>query len=147
MTHEFQKRWLRISAIAIGGFAPLMLLGSVGATLAPAQFAIDLVALPLDGAPAFGDPASRLLSGILAGVLLGWATVVWVLQRGAFDLAPEAVRRAVVMSFVVWFVVDGIGSAASGHASNILFNLPLFVIGIGPLWRPARDEGPVTARV
>ena len=136
MTHDFQKFWLKISAIVIASFAPVMLLGTMNATAAPLQFTLDLLGLPLDGLPVYGDPASRFLAGIMGGLLLGWGATIWCLQAWVFDAAPEGVRRSVVMGFCLWFVLDGAGSALSGHASNVLFNVCILALAIGPLWRP-----------
>lgn len=139
MTQEFQKFWLRITAIVIASFAPVMFLGSMTATSAPLQFTIDLLGLPLDGLPVYGDPASRFLAAIMGGLLLGWGATIWCLQSWVYDAAPEGVRRTVVVSLCLWFVLDSAGSVLSGHASNVLFNLGILAVGIGPLYRPARS--------
>ena len=138
MTYALQKNWLVVTGCVVASFAPVMFLGSMQGATAPVQFTLDVVALPFDGLPVYGAPASRLLAAIMGGLLLGWAALIWGLRAWVFDLAPEGVRRSVVLSFVAWFVLDGAGSIASGHASNVLFNVPLLAAGIGPLWRPVQ---------
>ncbi|WP_299691864.1 hypothetical protein [uncultured Tateyamaria sp.] len=137
MTYAFQKNWLLVTGFVIASFAPVMFLGAMQATSAPLQFTLDLLGLPLDGLPVHGDPASRFLAAIMGGLLLGWGALIWCLRAWVFDAAPEGVRRSVVMSVVLWFVLDGAGSVASGHASNVLFNIAILVAAVGPLWRPA----------
>ena len=138
MTQDFHKFWLKISAIVIGSFAPVMFLGSMSATAAPLQFTLDLLGLPLDGLPVYGDDASRFLAAIMGGLLLGWGATIWCLQAWVYDAAPDGVRRTVLTGFCVWFVLDSAGSVLSGHASNVLFNIGILALAVGPLWRPAR---------
>ncbi len=46
-------------------------------------------------------------------------------------------RRAVVTGTLSWFVLDSLGSITSGNPSNVLFNVIVLLVAIGPLWRPA----------
>lgn len=137
MTQDFHKFWLKITAVVIGSFAPVMLLGSMEATSWPMQMTIDLLGAPLDGLPVYGDPASRFISAILGGVILGWGVSIWLLQAWVYDAAPEGVRRTVLVALLSWFVVDSAGSILSGHASNALFNIAILAVAVGPMWRPA----------
>ncbi|MEP1200428.1 hypothetical protein [Tateyamaria sp.] len=140
MTQDFHKFWLKITAVIIASFAPVMFLGSMEAMAWPMQFTLDLLGLPLDGLPEYGDPASRFIAAILGGILLGWGVTIWLLQAWVYDAAPEGARRSVVTALVCWFVLDSAGSALSGHPSNVLFNIGILVLGVGPMWRPARDQ-------
>lgn len=139
MTHDFHKFWLKITAVVIASFAPVMFLGSMESTVWPLQLTIDVLSLPLDGLPVHGDPASRFISAILGGILLGWGVTIWLLQAWVYDAAPEAVRRTILTALLCWFMLDSAGSIASGHASNVLFNIAILAVAAGPLWRPARD--------
>ncbi len=142
MTHDFHKFWLKISAIVIASFAPVMFLGSMEATSAPLQLTVDLLSLPVDGLPVHGDPASRLLSAIMGGLLLGWGALLWCLSLWVYDAAPEGTRKATVLSLVLWFALDSAGSIASGHGTNALFNIAILAAAVGPLWRPASEAMP-----
>ncbi len=139
MSHAFHKFWLKITAIVVGSFAPIFFLGTMEATAEPARFAVDLLRWPLDGAETYERPEIRFLSALTAGFLLGWAVMIWRLSGQAYDAAPEAVRQAVVAGSLAWFVLDSIGSVTSGTAINVLFNVPILLLAIGPLWRPAKD--------
>ncbi|WP_299610654.1 hypothetical protein [uncultured Tateyamaria sp.] len=138
MTHDFHKFWLRITAVVIASFAPIMFLGSMVSTSAPLQFTVDLLGLPLDGLPRYGDPASRFLAAIMGGLLLGWGATIWCLQAWVYDAAPDGVRRSVVTALCLWFALDSAGSILSGHASNVLFNIGILLMAVGPMWRPAQ---------
>ncbi|MEL6467466.1 MAG: hypothetical protein AAFQ58_21085 [Pseudomonadota bacterium] len=138
MTQDFHKFWLKITAIVIASFSPVMFLGSMITTAAPLQFTLDLLGLPLDGLPVHGDGSSRLLAAILGGVLLGWGAMIWCLQTWVYDAAPEGVRRTVLTGLMLWFVLDSAGSIASGQITNVMFNVAILAAAVGPLWRPAQ---------
>ncbi len=137
-THRAHKCWLLIAAVVVGSFAPVLTLGSMLSTAEPARWTLDLLSWPLDGAQSYRDPSIRFLSALTGGFLLGWGVLIWCLRRWAYDAAPEAVRKSVVVSLVAWFLLDSTGSALAGAPSNILFNALVFVTAVGPLWRRAR---------
>ncbi|WP_417514230.1 hypothetical protein [Minwuia sp.] len=137
MSQEFHKFWLKITALVIAGFAPVLFLGTMEATSGPARLTIDMLSWPVDGVQTYDAPETRFLSALLGGFLLGWGVMVWCLSVWVHDLAPEPVRRSVVIGIVCWFLLDSAGSIASGTASNALFNVVILLVAVGPLWRPA----------
>ena len=137
MTPQQHKSWLRVTAVIVGSFGPVFALGSVAATAEPARFTMDLLAWPPDGATTWTHPDTRFLSALAGGFLLGWGVLIWQLATHVYDTCPEGVRRAVLSSLLVWFVVDTAGSVASGNASNAFFNTLVLLVAAGPLWRPA----------
>ena len=47
-------------------------------------------------------------------------------------------RRSVLTGLCAWFVLDSLGSIASGNASNTVFNVLVLLLLVGPLWLPAK---------
>jgi hypothetical protein len=139
MSHRFHKAWLKVTAVVIGSFGPVFFLGTMAATLEPARLTLDILSWPVDGATTYASPDTRFLSALTGGFLLGWGVMIWCLSSWVYDAAPEGVRRAVLTGVLSWFVLDSAGSIASGNASNALFNIPVLLLAVGPLWRPARD--------
>ena len=139
MSHALHKKWLKVTAVVVGSFGPVFALGSVAATSEPARLTLDILSWPLDGATTYASPDTRFLSAVTGGFLLGWGVLIWRLSSDIYDAAPEAVRRTVLASLLSWFVLDSVGSIASGNASNALFNVLVLLLGVGPLWRPAKD--------
>lgn len=137
MTHEFHRKWLKITAVVIGSFGPVFFLGAMASTSEPARLTLDLLSWPIDGATTFAHPDTRFLSALTGGFLFGWGVTVWCLSRWVYDLAPEGVRRAVVVGCCSWFGLDSAGSIASGNPSNALFNVLVLALAVGPLWVPA----------
>ena len=72
MTRAFHKFWLKITAIVVGSFAPVFFLGAMSATSWGAQMTLDLLSWPIDGQPVWDTPATRFLSALTGGFLLGW---------------------------------------------------------------------------
>lgn len=139
MSHDFYKFWLKIAAIVIGSFGPVLFFGTMEATSEPARLSLDLLAWPVDGAQTYAHPDTRFLSALLGGFLLGWGTMIWLLSGAVYDGAPEGVRRAVLTGLIAWFLVDSAGSIASGNLSNAFFNIPILLVAVGPMWVPAKS--------
>ncbi len=138
MSHALHKKWLKVTAVVVGSFGPVFALGSMMATAEPARLTLDILSWPLDGATTYASPDTRFLSAVTGGFLLGWGVLIWRLSSDVYDAAPEAVRKTVLASLLSWFVLDSAGSIASGNPSNALFNVVVLLIGVGPLWKPAK---------
>lgn len=138
MSQQFHKFWLLITAFVIWSFGPVFFLGTMPVTAEPARWTLDLLSWPLDGVQSFADPNTRFLSALTGGFLFGWGIMIVALRAWVYDAAPEGVRRAVLTGLLAWFVLDSAGSIASGNPSNALFNVAVLLLGVGPLWRPAK---------
>lgn len=138
MTQKSHKNYLKFTAFVVASFGPVFFLGTMLPTSEPARWTLDFLSWPLDGLQTYDVPTTRFLSALTGGFLTGWGVMVWCLQRWVYDLAPEPVRKTVLVGLLSWFVVDSTGSFASGNASNVLFNVVVLLLAVGPLWRPAR---------
>ncbi len=137
-TIQSQRAWLLVTAIVVGSFGPIFFLGTMASTAEPARLTLDLLSWPIDGAQSYADPTLRFLSALTGGFLFGWGVMIFCLRQWVYDAAPEGVRRAVLVGLLAWFLLDSAGSAASGNASNVLFNVLVLLTAVGPLWRAAR---------
>ena len=138
MSHKFHKLWLKIAAIVVGSFGPIFFLGTMPATSELARLTLDILSWPLDGATTYASPDTRFLSALTGGFLMGWGVTIWCLSLWVYDAAPDGVRKTVLVGFLSWFLLDSAGSIASGNPSNALINIAILLIGVGPLWRPAK---------
>lgn len=137
-SHKLHKFWLKITAIVIGSFGPIFFLGTMLKTSEPARLTLDLLSFPVDGKQVYNDPNTQFLSALTGGFLFGWGVMVWCLSSWVYDKAPNAVRKTVLIGVLSWFCLDSLGSYTSGNPSNILFNLIVLFIAIGPLWVTAK---------
>lgn len=140
MSKHAHKSYLKFSAFLVACFGPIFFLGTFEATAEPIRWTMDLLSWPLDGAQTYDHPDTVFLGALSGGFLMGWGVLIWLLSGEAYDAAPEAIRRAVVIGFLAWFLLDSIGSITSGNGSNALFNVVILIAFIGPLWRPAKDD-------
>lgn len=136
-TRKFQKSYLRVTAIVVGSFGPIFFLGTMMATSEPARWTLDFLSLPIDGLQTYDAPTTRFLSALTGGFLLGWGVCIWCLQKWVYDLAPEGVRKSVLIGLLCWFILDSAGSIASGNISNALINVVVLIVSVGPLWKSA----------
>ena len=136
-SRAFHKSWLAVTAVLVGSFGPVFALGTMESTSEPARWSLDLLSWPLDHAESYASPTLRFLSALTGGFLFGWGVMIACLRAWVYDAAPEGVRRAVVVGLLAWFVLDSAGSIASGTPSNAVFNVPVLLLCVGPMWRPA----------
>ncbi len=80
---------------------------------------------------------SRLNFVVTGGVLAGWGVSFALLARAMLTPAPTVdtlvVLRALAKGVVTWFVVDSAGSAWLGAWPNVVANLVLLGVLLGPL--------------
>lgn len=136
MTHRAHRNWLKVAAIVIGCFGPVLFFGTMPATAEGARLGLDILTWPVDGFPSYASAEIRFLSALAGGFLVGWGVTIWCLSTWVYDAAPEAVRRTLVYGALAWFVTDSAGSIASGHAINAVFNVGVLFLVVGPMWRP-----------
>jgi biotin transporter BioY len=138
-SHKFYRFWLKITAIVVGGFGPIFFLGTMISTMEPARLTLDILSWPIDGFPTYASPDTRFLSALTGGFLLGWGVMIWLLSVWVYDKAPEAVRRAVLIGLLSWFILDSAGSIASGNSANAVINIFVLLMAVGPMWLPAKE--------
>jgi hypothetical protein len=140
MTRKSHQAYLKITSVVIGSFGPVFFLGAVPGCAEPARWTLDFLSWPLDGMQNYDAATTRFLSALTGGFLFGWGVCVWMLQKFAYPIAPEAIRKSVVIGVLSWFVLDSSGSALSGNLSNVWFNIAVLLLAVGPLWWPAEED-------
>ena len=136
MAQMSHKSWLKVTAVVIASFGPVFFLSTMVETAAPSRITLDILSWPLPTLHSFEAQTTRFLSALTGGFLFGWGIMVWALSGDAYDAAPEAVRKAVLTGLIAWFCLDSAGSVASGTWPNVVFNIIVLIIGVGPMWRP-----------
>ncbi|MEZ5559173.1 MAG: hypothetical protein R3E86_11630 [Pseudomonadales bacterium] len=139
MASDFHRLWLKVSAVIIAAFGPVLFFGTMPDFNEPARLALDILAWPIDGFPSYQSREIWFLSALTGGFLMGWGATIWCLSVWVYDSAPEGVRKSVVTGTCCWFLLDSAGSITSGNAMNAVFNVLVLILVVGPLWRPARQ--------
>lgn len=138
MTQKFHKFWLIITAIIVGSFGPVFTLGTMLTTSEPARWTLDVLSWPVDGLQNYESATTRFLTALTGGFLMGWGICIFFLQKWVYDKAPDETRKAVVTGLMAWFILDSFGSIESGNSINVVFNIFVLLIAVGPLWKPAK---------
>jgi hypothetical protein len=139
MARDWHRRWFTVAALVVGSFGPVFFLGAAGVP-EPARLTLDLLSWPIDGNMSYQDPTVRFLSALTGGFLVGWGVTIWCIGRYLHPIAPEAARKTVVYGLLSWFLLDSAGSALSGNASNVAFNIAVLLVAVGPLWKAGKAE-------
>lgn len=137
MDTKARQRQLKAGAGLVIATGIMLALGAHPGTGESVRLFADLILWPLDGSQTMPAEA-RLLSAISGGVLAGWGVMLWGLAGRLFETAPDLVRRLVVQSAIVWFVVDGAGSVAAGAPLNLIGNAIYLAVLLLP-FRPGRN--------
>ena len=104
-----------------------------------ARFLIDVLDWPIDNTAAALDRNTKWLSAIGAGLLGAVSVFLWGVVAPALLRGDVVVAKVTLQAFIVWYVIDGVGSIAAGVSSNVVFNtLYLILIMIPLLGMPAK---------
>lgn len=123
-------KWLRIASLYVLVTGLLPVIAVFEATQEPWRFFFDLLTWPLDGNPAAFTDGQRQVSAILGGVLCGWAWLLYQLANP--QTFNPSIRRWMMQSVWIWFLVDSAGSVLTGLPLNALSNVSFLLI----LWVP-----------
>jgi hypothetical protein len=131
----FWKNWLTLWCIGAGLFgAVLYLAGFPATTWATDQF------LHLIGNPWPANPGKHLhfAFGLMGAITIGWMITFHTLVRAAWSLDQATARplwRGAALSIVVWYVIDGYVSIATGFPLNVVSNTVLAGAILWPIWQ------------
>lgn len=128
--------WLKVFRFAslyifVTGLIPLFAIFE--STQEPWRLFYDFLTWPLDGIPVSLSSGERQLSAILGGVLCGWSWLLYSLAKP--DIFNQPIRKMMLYSIWIWFVLDSSGSAISGLPLNAVSNLSFFLVLVIPLYK------------
>ena len=127
----FWLKMLRLSALVVFVTGLLPSLAVFEVTQEPWRLFFDILTWPLDHNPPGFSTSDRQLSAVLGGVLCGWAWALYKMtDRKVFN---EPIRKLMIQSVWVWFLLDSAGSVLSGIPLNAVSNIGFLVILLVPL--------------
>ncbi len=133
MTPQNSAKTIRYVAYAFIGFAVIWGLAPYQGINWPSRALLDLLNWPFgDGAPVFSQ-SEMWLSSIGAGLTFAISVMLIGIVAPAAKKMDRNTIRVTIWAFIVWYLVDSVGSVASGVPSNALFNLILLVAILVPL--------------
>lgn len=128
-------RQLKLAAVVACGFGALFSFGSHATTDWPVRFMGDVLFLRPGDRTAELTDINHLADAILGGLMIGWMVAIWLLADRLLHRAPADVKFVITVSVVTWFVVDGVGSVASGAWVNVISNAVFLALFLVPLRR------------
>ena len=93
----------------------------------------DMLDWPLNGSIETYTREARWFSAIGGGVFAGLCILFILVIVPLIERGDRAVRRGVIISMLVWFVIDSSGSVAAGVPANAVFNVAFLAMFLGPL--------------
>lgn len=107
--------------------------GAIPGFAAPTEWAFDLLNWPIDGNPGPLNATAAFMSAIGGGVVFGMGVLNWLLVAPAIETGEKRILSAGLVSVFSWFTVDSAGSALSGNAPNVFFNIILLALYVLPI--------------
>ena len=99
----------------------------------PARILLDILAWPYgDGRPDWGENI-MWMSSIGAGLLMAFGMLFLLVLTPAIARNDRQTVRNFVLAIIGWFVIDSIGSIASGFTANAVINAITLVPLLVPL--------------
>jgi hypothetical protein len=137
---DFWIKWLKscsLFIVAVGVMFAVIDLPIIGK---PAQLFIDFCYLRLFSAPPVQLSREALFATSLTGALtVGWGLFMHQTIEHLARTNPVVLRRAIGVSFTVWFVLDQAGSWRNGGYGNMISNCAFYALFMWPLLIGARQ--------
>jgi len=129
----FWKTWITLWCWGVIVFGALLAAGGLPATDGIVRTLYGILSsgpLPADFLDA---PGMRFSVALMGAVTMGWGfTILFLLP--AIHVAGARAWRGLTAAMVIWFVIDGALSAATGFALNNLPNAALAIAYLVPLF-------------
>lgn len=138
MTSESATIWLKVASITVIALGLIFALASHPASQLPVGILTDIVFYYLGGPVPIDAAPTRLFLAIGGGVMVGWGVMMWILVTRLMPREPALARLILIEGTLAWFVVDCLGSFASGGYLNIPLNIALMLMIVGPALLSAR---------
>ncbi len=126
-------RWLQVASALTALVGLVAAAGALPATWELWRLLFDVVAWPMDGAPASFDEPTRAMNAISGGVMFGWGLMMFALSSGPVAEGSRGAVAAMLYGVVGWFVVDSTASVAAGIPYNLVLNVSFLVLFLPPL--------------
>ena len=129
------QNWFSAWAIGVVLFGVLLAGGAFAATDGLLRTLLALFGNPL---PEVMDAHHRFGFGLMGAVSIGWGLTFWVLFKALAVIDTThagSIWRKLTWAVIVWYVVDGYISIATGFWMNAVSNTVLLALYLIPLFK------------
>lgn len=128
----FWRTWIRLWCWGVILFGLVLAAGGLPGTDGPVKWLYALVGNLGTDALQLDAPGMRFSIALMGAVTMGWGlTILFLLP--AIHAAGPAAWRGLTSALVIWYVVDGVLSAATGFALNVVPNTGLAIAYLVPV--------------
>lgn len=141
MSRNTRSRLMVVVAIIFGFYSILWGIAPYESINFPSRLILDSLDWPIDRLSTQLDKNTMLLSAIGAGLLGAIAIFLGGIVAPAIKEGNKSITRIAIIAMIVWYVIDGTGSIASGAASNVVFNSIYLAVILTPLlWKDVNES-------
>ena len=133
MSLELRAKLMQIVAIGFLLFSLMWALAPFTSINLPSRFLLDLLDWPMNNLSAELSRDVMWLSSIGAGLLLAFSIFLIGVVAPAIKAHDKRIIKVSKLAIIAWYVVDSVGSIASGVLSNAVFNTVFFIMVMIPL--------------
>ncbi len=133
MSLAFRAQLMQCVAIGFMLFCLVWALAPYTSINLPARFLIDVIDWPLDNLSAELSRNVKWLSSIGAGLVAAFAIFLFGIVAPAIKANDTKVIQISKLAIIAWYLIDSVGSIASGVTSNAVFNTLFFIMVMTPL--------------
>lgn len=133
MSTDTRCKLMTAVAAAFFAYAILWGLAPYPSINLPARIILDISDWPLDSLDLPLDRNTQWLSAISAGLLAAIAIMLAGIVIPAIKTGNTATTNTTIAAFVVWYLIDSVGSYSAGVASNVVFNTVYLMLAVVPL--------------
>ncbi|KCZ94731.1 hypothetical protein HHI_08053 [Hyphomonas hirschiana VP5] len=128
----FWKTWMTVWCWGVILFGAVLAAGGLPGTDGAVTFLYSLLGNLSVDALQLGAPGMRFSIALMGAVTIGWGlTILFLLP--AIHAAGASAWRGLTAALVIWYVIDGALSAATGFALNIVPNTALAIAYFVPV--------------
>ena len=127
--------WIRVLSASLVLFGLIVAAAAHPASAGLADFLLDLLKWPPDGADAFGSPEGRFIAGVGGGVMAGWGAMMMMLASQLLPGNPAGGRKVLIAGLLVWFAIDSTATWIAGVPLNLPGNALYLAAFLFPLLR------------
>jgi len=144
MSRSTRSKFMMGVAIIFAVYSVLWGLAPYESINFPARFILDLADWPPGDFSDSLDRNTKFLSAIGAGLLCAVSIFLGGIVVPAIREGNKSIIRTTIFAMTAWYIIDGVGSIASGVASNVFFNsVYLCLILIPLLWKGKEEKASV----
>lgn len=140
MSVNLRTKLMMVNAIIFAIYSILWGLAPYDSINLPSRFILDISNWPVDNLAASLDQNTKWLTSIAAGLLAAISIFLGGIVVPAIKENNTHILKTTIVAMVSWYIIDSVGSIASGVPSNAFFNTIYLTLVLVPLFPLSKDK-------